>query len=337
MFNWKWTLKELPQPSNLKVFSLFASLGGSSMGYKLAGFDVLGGIDTSKKFVKLYQLNLKPKFAFCMDIRDFNNSSDLPKELFNLDVLDASPPCTCFSIAGEREKSWGVERKFNEGQKCQRLDNLIDEAVKTVGKLMPKTVVIENVPGLIAGKAKVYAVNAVRGLENLGYSVQMFRLNAALMGVPQVRDRIFIIANRMNFPRLKLNFNQPLIPFGQVRSEHGRPNKDGSELGKLINLAEYGDLDLGHVTKRVYGKRKLWAHVITYDERVAPTITARATHLRFADRKNFSNQDLINTMSFPQDYDSDGCSLRCFIGYSVPPVMMANLAQQLKLQWFGGK
>lgn len=49
MFNWKWTLKEIPTLSNLKVFSLFCSLGGSSMGYKLAGFNVLGGLDAQRK------------------------------------------------------------------------------------------------------------------------------------------------------------------------------------------------------------------------------------------------------------------------------------------------
>ena len=337
MFNWKWKLKEFPKPSSLKVFSLFASLGGSSMGYKLAGFDVLGGLDVSKKFVKLYQLNLKPKFAFCMDIRDFNQSDDLPQELFNLDVLDASPPCTTFSLSGKREKSWGVERKFREGEKMQLLDDLILHAVKTVEKLKPKAVVMENVPGLVIGKAKIYAVNAVNELEKLGYNVQMFRLNAAFMGVPQVRERIFIVANRMGYPRLKLDFNQPLIPFGNVRSDEGNPNKEGSELGKLIELAEYGDLNLGHVSKRVCGKRKLWSHEIIYDDRVSPVITHAASHLRFSDRKNMSNQDIINVMTFPQDYDFDGYSPRSLVGYAVPPVMMANLVQSIKEQWFGGK
>lgn len=99
---------DYPKEKNgLKVFSCFACGGGSTMGYKLAGCDVLGCCEIDTKMNEIYVKNHNPKYNFLMDIRDFNNlpNEDIPEELFNLDILDGSPPCTTFSMAGEREDS----------------------------------------------------------------------------------------------------------------------------------------------------------------------------------------------------------------------------------------
>ncbi|MBR1579756.1 MAG: DNA cytosine methyltransferase [Selenomonadaceae bacterium] len=162
MYGWKWYMKDIPTPSKLTAFSMFASLGGSSLGYKLAGFDVLGGVEIDKRFARLYQHNLKPKFFWQTDIREFNRLDDLTPQLYELDVLDGSPPCSSFSIVGKREKFWGQKKKFAEGQREQTLDDLVFEYCETVKKLRPKIVVMENVPGLIFSKAKPYAVEVIK-------------------------------------------------------------------------------------------------------------------------------------------------------------------------------
>ena len=108
--DWKWTMaNDYPRKNGLTAFSCFACGGGSTMGYKLAGVDVLGCCEIDPKMNKTYVENHHPKHNYCMDIREFNNipNEELPKELFELDVLDGSPPCTTFSMAGEREESWG--------------------------------------------------------------------------------------------------------------------------------------------------------------------------------------------------------------------------------------
>lgn len=94
------------------------------MGYKLAGFDIVGCCELDSRMIEIYKKNLHPKYSFLMDIRDFLSLENLPKELFGLDILDGSPPCSVFSLAGEREKNWGKKKKFREGQKEQRLDDL---------------------------------------------------------------------------------------------------------------------------------------------------------------------------------------------------------------------
>lgn len=107
-FPWKWYLSDLAnvKKNGLTVFSCFSCGGGSSMGYKLAGYDVIGNVEIDPRVMKVYQKNNHPKYPYLMDVRDFLKipDADLPKELFHLDILDGSPPCSVFSTAGEREK-----------------------------------------------------------------------------------------------------------------------------------------------------------------------------------------------------------------------------------------
>lgn len=91
------------------------------MGYKLAGYDHLGGVELDPKVVETYKANNHPKYIYNEDIRDFNRRQDLPSDLYDLDLLDGSPPCSTFSLAGSREDAWGKEKMFAEGQKKQRL------------------------------------------------------------------------------------------------------------------------------------------------------------------------------------------------------------------------
>ena len=154
--NYRWTMKDdYPTEKNgLKVFSCFACGGGSTMGYKLAGFDVIGCNEIDPKMNKVYIENHKPKFNFLEGIQTFKLRDDLPEELYDLDILDGSPPCSSFSMAGNREKDWGKEKKFKEGQAEQVLDTLFFDFIDLAEKLKPKVVIAENVKGITQGEAK---------------------------------------------------------------------------------------------------------------------------------------------------------------------------------------
>ena len=119
-FDWNWSLSEIKQDKPVTVFSTFSCGGGSSMGYKRAGFQVLGNVEIDPAVNAVYRKNNHPKYSYEMDLREFNGKNDLPEELFHLDILDGSPPCTSFSSAGKRDETWGKEKKFREGQKKQR-------------------------------------------------------------------------------------------------------------------------------------------------------------------------------------------------------------------------
>ena len=174
--DWKWTFADYPKEKNgLKVFSCFACGGGSTMGYKLAGCEVLGCCEIDPKMNEIYIKNHNPKYNYLMDIREFNKlpNEEIPGELFNLDILDGSPPCTTFSMAGEREKSWGKRKKFREGQAEQTLDDLSFVFIETVNKLKPKVMIMENVEGLLQGEAWNYVQRIYKELMGIGYSINI--------------------------------------------------------------------------------------------------------------------------------------------------------------------
>jgi DNA (cytosine-5)-methyltransferase 1 len=218
-FPYKWYLKDgYPESNGLNVFGTFICGGGSTMGYKLAGFNHLGGVEIDPKIADVYKTNHKPKHLFNENIREFNKRTNLPKELYNLDILDGSPPCSTFSMAGSREKGWGKEKVFREGQAMQTLDDLVFVYCDTIIKLQPKVFLLENVKGIIQGNAKAYSKKIVQTMTAAGYTVQVFLLNAASMGVPQKRERVFFIGYRkeLGFKPLKLAFDERPIPFSMV-------------------------------------------------------------------------------------------------------------------------
>mgnify|MGYP003636037759 FL=1 len=229
-FPYEWTLKDANFTKDKgTVFSCFACGGGSTMGYKLAGFDVLGCNEIDPKMIEAYRTNHNPKLSYLEPIQTFKLRKDLPKELYNLDILDGSPPCSSFSMAGNREKDWGKEKKFREGQAEQVLDNLFFDFIDLAKELQPKIVVAENVSGLMMGSAKDYVKRIYTAFQEAGYQLRIepYLLDASTMGVPQRRRRVFFIALRNdlapNFmeqvdmfqtaPKLNLVFNEKEIPF----------------------------------------------------------------------------------------------------------------------------
>lgn len=332
--NWKWNLSEIVQDKDVSVFSCFSCGGGSTMGYKKAGFRVLGNVELDPAINDIYIYNQHPKYNFRMDLRDFNSIPDnkIPDELKHLDILDGSPPCSTFSMAGAREKGWGKEKQFREGQKLQRLDDLFFVFLKTVEKLNPRIVIAENVKGLTAGKAKGYVNEIIKEFQRLGYNCQIFLLNSAFMDVPQSRERVFFIANRCGFKPLKLNFKGKPIKFGEVRSAKGKEIKS-EFLRRILQYMTPDDRAVSEILIRREGKNKLFSSKIVQDHFVCPTITSAGQKIRGFDKSFLSDEDIINVTSFPQDYNFKGQSVEYVCGMSVPPNMMAHIAGEIWRQW----
>ena len=95
-FSWKWYLKDLKQDKDVTVFSTFSCGGGSTMGYKRAGFKVLGNVEIDPAINAMYVKNHHPKYNYNMDLREFNKLETVPEELLHLDIQDGSPPCTVY-------------------------------------------------------------------------------------------------------------------------------------------------------------------------------------------------------------------------------------------------
>lgn len=350
-FPYRWTLKDAQFTKDKgKVFSCFACGGGSTMGYKLAGYDVIGCNEIDPRMMYAYCQNHDPRFPFLEPIQEFKNRADLPPELFNLDILDGSPPCSSFSMAGVncgREAGWGKKKKFREGQAEQVLDTLFFDFIDLAKRLQPKVVVAENVKGLMLGEAKKYVQRIYQELEEAGYYVQHWILDAQTMGVPQRRERVFFVCLRKDLidnvpqqsnlfdvsPVLNLSFNEPTILFQDVMDGQGR-KIESEEMRKRWEARQYGDGDFGDVTTRLYGKRLTFNTQFAYSDRVCNCLTGKEDSTVLFDAPCYLSQsEVCKIASFPLDYNFGGNKPHYICGMSVPPVMMAQVASAIWEQW----
>lgn len=344
-FPYEWTLKGANFTKDKgTVFSCFACGGGSTMGYKLAGFDVIGCNEIDPKMIEVYKLNHNPTYAFLESITTFKDRDDLPEELFNLDILDGSPPCSSFSMAGNREKDWGKEKKFREGQAEQVLDTLFFDFIDLAERLQPKVVVAENVKGLLLGEARTYVTKILRAFDKAGYFVSYTLLDASKMGVPQRRERVFFHAIRkdlhngqfadlfMTKPVIGLKFKEPKILIDEIIiSDHGRPlhGKSLDRWKKRIKTDKY----MGDIADREEGILSDFNTPIIHKGTVAPTLISRGCWVKYCSPFRFSNDEYLKVQSFPGDYSLPSMGAAYLCGMSVPPIMTAQIATRIHEQW----
>lgn len=349
-FSYKWTLKDANFTKNKgKVFSCFACGGGSTMGYKLAGFDVLGCNEIDPKMMESYIENHKPKYHFLEPIQTFKLRDDLPEELYNLDILDGSPPCSSFSMAGNRETDWGKEKKFREGQAEQVLDTLFFDFIDLAKKLQPKVVIAENVKGMLLGEAKAYVLKVYEAFDAAGYVVNHWLMDASNMGIPQRRERVFFLAIRKDIsepfieqidmfhvgPKIDLNFTEPKIPFKDFKEENNNEYPLSDFYKSLWDERKEGDDSFANINGRVRGKENTgFGTNFLYQDNVCGTLTTKKDcYCLFDEPRYLSDFETKCVGSYPQDYNFVNTKPQYLIGMSVPPLMTAQIALRVYEQW----
>lgn len=212
--------------------SLFAGLGGSSTGMRLAGAHTLAINEFIDYRLDIYSRNYPKCNVWNDDIRELTGEEILKRiglQKGELDVLDGSPPCSDFSTnnMGKREKQWGNEKKYSN--KRQRVDDLFYEFARVLKEIQPKVFVAENVKGLTVGNAKTILGDRSKNVSSLldieeedsvsdltkfngkdetivetlracGYKVSYQVLNSAEYGIPQIRERLIFIGVRNDLP-----------------------------------------------------------------------------------------------------------------------------------------
>jgi len=222
------------------VVSTFAGGGGSSTGYRLAGGKVIAINEFVEEAIKTYSTNFPDTKIISGDIKklkgkDFLETANL--EAGELDILDGSPPCSAFSVAGKREKNWkgavhfssesyfdfdtgevvSVEeyevkdgvKKYSDDQVVEAIEDLFLEYIRIAKDIKPKIIVAENVKGITMGKARDKLYQFQNEFEKIepGYVVTHHVLNAADYGVPQARERLFFVCVRQDVAdKVGLNF-----------------------------------------------------------------------------------------------------------------------------------
>ena len=184
--------------TSFTVFSTFAGGGGSSTGYKLAGGDVRGILEFQKVGVRGYLKNYPGTKFFCKDIRNVTGEQVLKRlrmEPGELDIFDGSPPCPPFSMSGSKRKGWN-KTKTVYGFKQTNIEDLSFDVARLVGVVKPKVFICENVKGMTMEYAHDHFQSIMHAFADHGYEVGWRVLNSKNFGVPQGRERVFIVGIR---------------------------------------------------------------------------------------------------------------------------------------------
>ena len=333
-------LKDVPQ-NGFKVMSTFSCGGGSTMGYKLAGCNVIAANDIDPEMAWHYKANHSPKHYFLCPIGDLL-TADLPQELFELDILDGSPPCSTFSMAGSREKAWGKDKHFREGQAKQVLSDLFFDYLDLVERLKPKVAIAENVKGMLIGNAKGYTKMVMQRFKEIGYRPQVFLVNAADCGVPQRRERVFFVAVRDDigaFP-LKLAPQHRWISVGEatqdlqvLTQEEIKETKPALNDLKWWPKTEPGS-DYGVAALRETGKPTGFSTKKLNGDIPSNTLTATDMFKHWNECRKLTFREWKRLGSFPDDYQAKTDKIgKYMIGMSVPPKMTKAVADAVIEQW----
>ncbi|MBK1987714.1 DNA cytosine methyltransferase [Sphaerospermopsis aphanizomenoides BCCUSP55] len=169
---------------------LFAGVGGMTLGFEQAGFDVLASVELDPIHCAVHEFNFPFWKVLCKSVEDttgseIRNNSDIDNQ--EIDVVFGGPPCQGFSLIGKRY--------FDDPR-----NSLVFHFIRLVLELQPKFFVMENVKGMTVGKHKEFVTEIIDQFENNGYKVNHNYqvLNAAHYGVPQNRERLFLLGCRQD-------------------------------------------------------------------------------------------------------------------------------------------
>ena len=192
------------------VISTFAGGGGSSTGYKLSGGNILAVNEFVESARDTYKANYPDTPIMPDDIKQISGDDILKVANIKkgeLDILDGSPPCSAFSIAGKRDKGWDQEKSYSDGKKVENIEDLFFEFIRVAEQVQAKVIIGENVAGITMGTAREYFNRIVNGFGKIGYEAVGKVMNAAEHGTPQARQRCFFVAIRNDvMDKLGINF-----------------------------------------------------------------------------------------------------------------------------------
>jgi len=248
---YRYTLDDLKESADRKLFtyiSFFAGGGGSSCGYKLAGGDCLFVNEFQQVAVDTYLENWPNTPHICGDIKNVTGQQIMEMtglKKYELDILDGSPPCPPFSMSGKKKEGWNQE-KVAYGMKQKNIEDLTWEMIRIAGEMMPRVIVCENVKGLTMDYARDHLNKMVKDFEELGYSTTYKVVNGIHFGVPQKRQRVFIVSVRndvlddidMSWMLISSLFPEPVDEEPTIEDAIGDLRFDNENCVEAVELCE---------------------------------------------------------------------------------------------------
>ena len=303
------------------VISAFAGCGGSSLGYRVAGFRELLAIEYDPHAVQVFKANFPDVPVFDGDIADLSVDECLERtglDIGVLDVLDGSPPCQGFSTAGRRQAD-------------DARNDLFLEFVRLLDGLKPKAFVMENVKGLTIGKMRPVFLHILDTLRKCGYRTVARILNATHYGVPQNRLRLIVIGVREDIGI------EPSHPKPQTRPKSVRDAIGHLPVGKRGNrsqclLKAWEQLLPGQAMRKAFpGVGQMQSYRID-PAKPSPAQIKSSRNFHWRVCRNLSIPEESILQGFPESFKWPGGVTACHerIGNSVPPPMVAAIAGHIR-------
>tara|TARA_R100001086_G_scaffold218584_2_gene135312 strand:- start:479 stop:1600 length:1122 start_codon:yes stop_codon:yes gene_type:complete len=336
--------------NGLSVVSTFSGCGGSSIGFRLAGYRILMANEFFEAARNCYKANSDTPVDG-RDIRDIKGSEILTAiglKAGELDVLEGSPPCQSFSFSsnsGNPQKSWG--RVVNHSDRTtSRSDDLFWEFVRLLKEMQPRAFSAENISSLAKGVSRGMFKLILATLKESGYCVKARILDAQWLEVPQRRNRIFFVGFRKDLG-IEPEFPKPLSYRYVI--EDIIKDIDTSEK-KWI--PEESSWYIGLAKEDWHNLSQGQEHPINFNfersdiRKPSPTICAMCWSpsgkqgiAHPLEPRKFSIAELKRICSFPDDFILYGKFTEQWarLGNSVPPLMAMAVGQKIRdsLQGYG--
>lgn len=344
----------------MKVADLFSGVGGLSLGFKQAGFDIAFAVEFDKDIASAYVKNHDSTVMYNEDISTLD-AQKLRKKHGRIDVIVGGPPCQGFSQKGKR-LSVKDDRNF-----------LFRQYVRFVDVFRPKYFVIENVPNIITTANGYFKDEIVKEFAAIGYEVKADIFDVSEFGVPQQRRRAVFIGqktkNIVSFPvptRERVTVADAISDMPPLESGEGKDvaqylfsaknkyqkmmrqgNRNGirnhqatshSEvaLTRMRLIPKGGGKEVlppEHRTKSIYSGT--WCRLIEDD--IASTITTRfdtPSSGRFThptQNRCITVREAARIQSFPDDFIFYGTKTSQMkqVGNAVPPIFAYNIAKSI--------
>jgi len=305
----------------MNSIEICAGAGGQALGLERAGFTHIALVEYEQDYCECLKQNRKNWNVICEDVHNFMGLSYRG----NIDLLSGGVPCPPFSIAGKQL-----------GMNDER--DLFPQMLRLVKEINPKTVMIENVRGLLSPIFSEYRAYILTTLHEYGYNTHIKLLNAADFNVPQTRPRVIIVAIRSDlrdcfqFPEetprsTKLNVGNTLYDLMKVRKWKGANEwkKKANRIAPTIvgGSKKHGGPDLGPTRSK-----KTWAELGIDGNGIAN----EAPSDDFIGMPKLTPRMIARIQGFPDDWDfGTKKTLACrMIGNAFPPPVAEAVGNQIR-------
>lgn len=343
---------------SLKAVSLFSGCGGLDLGFKNAGFDIVLGVDNDPFSARSHAANFPNSKFFLGSIADFSEEKAVGlvgrDALSDVDILIGGPPCPPFS-----------KSRFYRTDKPRAMDDPVGEVtisgyLATLAWLRPRAFLLENVAGMAFKVHSETLEHIVSTAESLGYKCQMKVLNAADFGVPQIRQRFFLVGTldvEFEWPkptRADPGIEESSLPrwetAGSVINDLDT-DENANDIGhvaggkhrELLKQIPPGDNYLyftakrGHPDPQFEWRKRYWSFLLKLSPDM-PSWTIQARRSNNMGPLHWKNRilridEVKRLQTFPDDWYLDGKVEQQWrqVGNAVPPMLGAALAEQLSI------